>query len=73
MNWIIWILCGRKGEPPTKRLLEWGWLDSKFGLGPGWGLTLLISGSAVLGQWILILLQIFCRPCIRTMFETLNL
>ena len=52
---------------PATRLDDW------IGVGGGWGLTLLIAGLCVAGQWLLILLQIFCRPCIRTMFETLSL
>ena len=48
-------------------------LDSLLGVGPGWGLTLTIASLCVAGQWLLILLQIVCRPCIRTMFESLSL
>jgi hypothetical protein len=36
-----------------------------------WPLTGL--AFAVLLQWLSLLLQIFCQPCIRTMFEALSL
>ena len=48
-------------------------LDSKLGVTPGVGLALVIAATCVAGQWTLILLQTFCRPCIRTMFESLSL
>lgn len=53
--------------------MAWKWLDSKLGVGPGWGLTLLIATVCVVLQWVLFLLQMFCMPCIQTMFEALNL
>ena len=62
-----WVTELRLSRLPATRLDDW------IGVSRGWGLTLLVAGLCVAGQWLLILLQIVCRPCIRTMFETLSL
>ena len=61
-----------------KQLISWlrhypDWMDRKIGLKRNmvWPLTGL--AFAVFLQWLSLLLQIFCRPCIRTMFEFLSL
>ena len=53
--------------------LAWRWLDSKLGLAPGWGVTVLIVVAGVLLQLALVLLRLFCMPCIQTMCEALSL
>ena len=49
------------------------WLERMIGVrrDAAWGLT--VAALAVLLQWLLILLQLYCRPCIRAMFESLSL
>lgn len=49
------------------------WVERKIGLrrDAAWALT--VAAVAVSLQWLLILLQLYCRPCIRTMFESLSL
>jgi hypothetical protein len=49
--------------------LEWKWLDEKLGVTTVTGFPIAALALAVLLQWLLILLQLFCRPCLRTIFE----
>lgn len=52
---------------PATRLDDW------MGVTEGWGLTLSIAGTCVFLQLALVLLQILCPLCVRTMFEWLSL
>ena len=56
----------KKQKKQKEPLLAWHWLDSKLGVTTGAGLPISGLALAVLLQWLLLLLQIFCRPCLRT-------
>ena len=47
--------------------------ESRLGLTTGMGWPILALAAAVSVQWILLLSQLFCRPCMRTIFDLLSL
>ena len=56
------------GRPlPVTRLDDW------MGVSQGWGLTLAIVAAGVALQLLMLGLLLVCRPCLRTIFEWLNL
>ena len=57
---------------PRNRLGR-SWLDRKIDVPPRAGLPVAMMAVAVFFQWAMILFQIFCPPCMRTMFEFLSL
>ena len=72
-----WVIHGHT-EGKMIALISWlarypAWLERMIGVrrDAAWGLS--VAALAVWLQWLLILLQIYCRPCIRTMFESLSL
>ena len=48
------------------------WLDRNLGVTTESELPIVILAFVVSLQWLLILLQLFCRPRIRTMFDWLS-
>ena len=52
---------------------QWRWLDDKLDVSSGMGSWIALLAVAVFVQVAMTLLQIFCLPCLRTIFEFLRL
>ena len=65
------VICWEATERFVDRMhemLEWRWLDEKMGVGQGWGLLLTFCFLSLLIQPVVLLLQLACPLCLRSVF-----